>query len=159
MTIPYANLQVKYEELANQFITDVNNTSVTFVYPNYNLTPTGIVERPFNEDMFGGRVNLKDLMGHSNEAGVNYTQGSNETTVKARIYWKNVVADKDLKVINIKDNKNICKMNCYAEYKNMILKCSHAVINGYKCKLIQEPIPYGLFSKIYLISFWEIMDE
>lgn len=160
MAIPYSDLSTKYRELADQFITDINATSVIFIFRNNALASTSFQEAPQGADMFGGRVPIKELMGHSDQGGVNLRESVTSGTIQARIYWREENRTKELEKFNITDNKNICKMICTSGYLENIRNCSYAIINGYNCKLIKDPVPYGLFgSKCYLSSYWEISSE
>lgn len=160
MTIPYSDLYTKYKEMADQFITDVNATNVTFVYRNNTLGISTFSESPQSIDMMGGRVPIKELMSRQEQGGINLKESTTSETIQARIYWKEENRNKDLTPLGIADNKNICKMICGSGYINNIRNCSYITVNNYNCKLIKDPIPYGLFGqKCYLISYWEIISE
>ena len=160
MSIPYSDLYTKYRELADQFITDINATNVTFIYRQNSLASQSFQEAPYNSDMFGGRVPMKELMGHAQEAGANLREQVTGETIQARIYWREENRAADLEKINIADNKNICKMICTSGYFDSIRNCSYITVNNYNCKLIKDPVYYGLFGqKCYLASYWEIINE
>lgn len=152
MTIPWDELQNKYHSLADEFIDTINAASLTVYYSNPVLSapsnspvPSGVLDA-YNSQNF-----IENLHNRIDEGGAGYQQTVLSETFLVRTYWNN----KDLKFpVEFRDNLNIVKINAYATDQQKMLNALYAQVNGYKIKMIRDPIPYG-FGKRYTISYWE----
>jgi hypothetical protein len=154
MAIPIAALRAKYIELADQFITDINNTDVVLYYakPIVDAVAGSFDDKPKFIDEYGGRQPLDNMNDRHYETGENYQANTLSETIKARVYWLNRAFDKDTKTYSEID---VCKVITYATLASKLTEAQSALISGRKVKLTQPPIEYGLFgAKQYCISFW-----
>jgi hypothetical protein len=154
MAIPITALRAKYIELADQFITDINNTDVVLYYakPVVDTTAVSFDNRPAFIDEYGGRQPLDNMNDNQYQSGDNYQANTLSETIKARVYWLNRTFDKDTKTYSAID---VCKVITYATNASKLNEAQTAVISGRKVKMSQPPVEYGLFgAKQYCVSFW-----
>lgn len=161
-TNDYTNLFTLYESLADDLIEKINNTSVSLHYIKTRLqTITNTVANaPTNFQRLGGRVHVDNMAGRSQESGSNLKEETYPDNIKARVYWEpkdNQAIRDELKV----DSKaHICKLITYNSYLNKLLSSDFAEIDGFKCKMIRRPTPYGLGgNKRYCLSYWQVFDD
>lgn len=157
MAIPIAALRAKYVALADQFITDINNTDVVLHYPKpiVDSTSVNFDDKPKFIDEYGGRQPLDNINDRQYESGDNYQAVTLDETIKARVYWINRVFDKDSKTFSEVD---VCKVITYSSFKDKLSQAQTATISGREVKMSQPPIEYGLFgSKQYCISYWIVI--
>jgi hypothetical protein len=153
--IPISQLKLKYQELADQLITDVNKTSMTLYFrPQIGLTNVinNFDNVPKSLDEYGGRVPVENLPNRTFESGINVYELATTGSITVRAYWENIKYDRDGNVI---DKSNICKIISYLTDMDKLLNTSYATIQGINIKMQRPPIPYGLFERRYSISFWE----
>lgn len=152
MTIPWNDLKSKYHDLADELIDTINASSLTLYYNKPVLTsvtnspaPSGVLDA-YNSQNF-----IENMYNRGNEAGTNYQQTTLSETITVRSYWNN----KDTKFpVDLRDNLNVVKINAYTTDQQKMMNSIYADMNGYKIKMIRDPIPYG-FGKRYTISYWE----
>jgi hypothetical protein len=145
--LPINEIFSKYHGLADLLIDEVNATSLTLVYNvgSVNTDSDPSLNSAFSQDVHGGLafpLDTKDL------SKVTTTQES----ILVRSYW-NKGNDSKLPA-DLRDNFNICKINCYSTDVSKILNASYYILNGFKCKRVSDPTPYG-FEKRYSIFYLE----
>jgi len=152
MTIPWDSLKNIYNDQADELIETINAAELTLYYKNPILTsvtnspvPSGILDA-YNSQSF-----IENLHNRISEGGAGYQQSVLSETIKVRSYWNSVNSKFP---VDLRDNLNVVQINSYTTDQQKLLNASYAQINGYKIKMIRDPIPYG-FCKRYSISFWE----
>lgn len=156
MAFPTNALKVKYQELSDLFITDVNNNQIVLYFPQTSLTSNTInVSSPVpNFDSYGGRQSVDNFIDRVNSSGNQLNQSNITGIILGRTYWTSQKFDQNGNLIS---DDNTCKVITYSENSQKIVNAEYAVINEKKVKLIKLPSPYGLFGKQYCISFWKII--
>lgn len=156
----YEDLFVKYEELADQLITDINNTSIILHYAPHELTSltNNFSEEPFGIDRLGGRTPIDRMENRRNESGENLQEKTSQETIKARVYWNNKDFSEDIKTLSINHNRTFCKVITYIAYLDKFKNASYAEINDFKCKYFGHVTAHGLGSKKYITCYFEVFD-
>lgn len=164
MAIPYTQLWAKFETLANDLIEEVNATTVILYFAPATLTSINSPQldgnggdRPNIFDALGGRVPITTLPERQNESGSNLSETPQTRTIKSRVYWNKVNRNKDIGAINTVDRKDTCKIISYFSDQQDLLNAIYINVDGYKCKRIADPVPHGLGGRLYVTSFWEII--
>lgn len=154
--IPYSSLKSLYRELADDFIEDINATPVTLYFKPLLTSATNVNVNGVSYDVFGNPVPSAALL-EPNVSGVLQAEIPVTEQITARIYW----APKDFRPpdsLNIKDVNDICKMNTYATHSAKLSGAMYSLINGKRCALIREPVPYGIMGeKFYCCSYWQVI--
>lgn len=145
--LPINSLFAQFNELADQLIDEVNATSITVVY---NIgTSSGNTTRQLNNSF---SQDVHDLMQIPDGTKDLYTVNTSQETLLVRAYW-NKGKDSQFPA-NLRDNMNVCKINCYTTDVHKFNNASYFELDGVKCKMIIPPAPYG-FAKRYSILFLE----
>lgn len=158
MALPINNLRAKYEELSDLFITEVNSRSVVLYYSPQSILTDNVATaggEPTNFDHYGGRQPLDQFPDRMNESGTQKHIPSNTETITGRTYWNTKKFDKNGNLIS---DDNTCKIITYVVNESKIINASYATVDGRKIKLLQPPLPYGLFGKQYCISLWQVIE-
>jgi len=157
MTLPVNALKTKYEELSQLFLTEINNQTIILYYPPQTTLTANVASvnsEPNVFDAYGGRQPLDQFTDRKNESGQQSYFAETTGSIQGRTYWNTKKFDKNGNVIN---DDNTCKLITDNANQYKILNADHAIINDKKVKLLQPPIPYGLFGKQYCISLWKVI--
>jgi hypothetical protein len=143
----WSMLTEKYSQLADELIEIVNATPLRI---EYNRTVANPTSTPFglSEDNIGNPNYIENMYNRIDQQGVVENVG-NFQEVTCRAYWN----AKDLNFpLEFKNDPDICKIITYTTDNSKLQNCSFVYVNGVKCKIVQEPIPYG-FGKRYSESY------
>ena len=151
-----SSFKAKYETVANAFIEEINNTTVTIFY-SQNLplanTATALDIGPNVIGEYGGLQSIDSIDDRQQESGSNLKTTTASETIKARVYWANQNSFFDG---NVRSVSSRTKIITYIENIDKLRNASYITANGIKLKLFQTPVPYGLFGeKQYCVSYWD----
>lgn len=136
---------------------EVNQGEVTFYFENPSLTSVTSVT---NDGMgiytnMGGRASL-DSFNDRQDMGAgsgNFRMSTSGINVACRVYSQPKDLDKVLAGIGIQAGKNVIKINLDEEYRHYVRNASYVEHNQTKYKALRLEAPYGLFGKVYFISY------
>lgn len=155
--LPINYLRSKYEVLSSVFITEVNNNTITlYMSINETLTDPSVAEiEPGNFSRYGGKQRLDDANRRIDEGGSDKKEVPSSLSIPARVYWERRPVNGPNLTVAVSTSKNKCKIITYIEHLQLLLDTDYAVINGYKCKMVKNPAPYGLFGKQWISADFE----
>lgn len=153
--VPYNNLFNKFNELADQLITDVNATTMTLHYAPINPTEQNGSE--ITSDIVGFYGQKQPISFENNredQSANNKVFNSLQENITVRSYWDGGDLQKLARELNIDISKRICKIICFTTDATKLDQAISATVNGIKLKVIKRPNPYG-FNKRYSVSYWQ----
>lgn len=153
--IPYNDLFNKFNEIADQLITDVNATAMTLHYAPLNPSNQSGTDTPSDIVGFYGQqqpVNFEN--NRENQSGENKVFNTLQENITVRAYWVGHDLQKLAKELNIDISKKICKIICFTTDANKLDQAIRSTVNGVNLKILKRPVPYG-FQKRYSVSYWQ----
>lgn len=157
--LPVNYLRAKYIELSSVFINEVNNNEITlFMSINEAIDNTSVDNsEPGEFSRYGGKQRIDDSNRRIDESGANKIESPRSVSINARVYWNRDKFDTQSMENNVLITRNKCKIITYVENKQLLLDTDYAVIDGYKCKIIKDPAPYGMFGKQWISADFQVI--
>lgn len=144
----------KYAELSDELIETINASTLRIEYKTIQGSSVSTMFG-LSEDNLGNPNYIENMFGRIDQQG-KIEEVSTVQEIKCRAYWN----AKDLNFpLELKNDPDICKIITYTSDNHKLSNASFVYVNGVKCKIVQEPIPYGFgqrYSEAYARKVKEI---
>lgn len=153
---PYTSLIQKHEVISSGILEHINNNTIVLHFENPQLQTHNVVTNDntaiFNQ--LGGRNNISSMHGRQDQGHASGVyQATLPTGVPCRVYWNDKKLDPAL---NLKNDKDICKLRTFNQYSNQLNNAVYAIIDNKKCTMVKPPKADGIGGNQWCNSYWEV---